>query len=746
MPSTYTTNLGIEKIATGEQSGTWGITTNTNFDIVDQAINGVAQVTLASAGTSGSPNTLDISDGSVSDGRNKFIEFVDGGDLGATAYVQLTPNDAEKIVFIRNSLSGSRSLIVFQGTYSASNDFEVPNGKDVLVKFSGGGASATVTDVFAHLQVTALTTPTLTATSAISFSGATVSDLGTVTTANIDGGTIDGVTIGGASPAAGTFTTATATTGNITTVNATTVDTTNIEVTNVKAKDGTASATIADSTGVMTITSAVLTTADINGGTVDSVTIGGTTPAAGTFTTLNANTNLTLATGSTVTAILDEDNMASDSATALATQQSIKAYVDSQVGTVDTLAEILANGNVTGGTNLIVSAGDILTVDTINETTTAAGVTIDSVLLKDDVVNATSIEATNYKANDGTAGFTVANTTGVVTIPSAVLTTADINGGTADNVVIGGTTAAAGTFTTVTATTGNITSVNATTVDTTNIEVTNVKAKDGTAALTIADVTGVVTIPSVVLTTADINGGTADNVVLGGGTPAAITGTTVTANTSLTVNATTTITDILDEDDLVSDSATALATQQSIKAYVDAQVGAQDTLAEILANGNTTGGTNIVVSSGDAITTNTINETTVGAGVTIDSVLLKDDVVNATDVETGSISANDGTASATIANSTGVMTIASSVLTTADINGGTVDNTVVGGTSAAAGSFTTLSYSTSISDGTITITGFVDEDDMASNSPTLVPTQQSVKAYTDTTADNAAVALAIALG
>lgn len=52
----------------------------------------------------------------------------------------------------------------------------------------------------------------------------------------------------------------------------------------------------------------------------------------------------------------------------------------------------------------------------------------------------------------------------------------------------------------------------------------------------------------------------------------------------------------------------------------------------------------------------------------------------------------------------------------------------------------------SISDGTITITAFVDEDDMASNSPTLVPTQQSVKAYTDTTSDNAAVALAIALG
>jgi hypothetical protein len=57
-----------------------------------------------------------------------------------------------------------------------------------------------------------------------------------------------------------------------------------------------------------------------------------------------------------VTAILDEDNMASDSAAALATQQSIKAYVDSQVGTVDTLAEILAIGNTTGATDIAVDS------------------------------------------------------------------------------------------------------------------------------------------------------------------------------------------------------------------------------------------------------------------------------------------------------------------------------------------------------------------------------------------------------
>ena len=154
MPSTYTTNLGIEKIGSGEQSGTWDVTTNLNFDIIDQGVNGAVSITLASAGTSGSPNVIDSTEGTLSDGRNKFIEFVDGGDLGATAYVQLTPNDAEKILFLRNSLSGSRSILVFQGTYNAANDFEVPAGKDVVIRFDGGGAGATVTDVFTSLLVT----------------------------------------------------------------------------------------------------------------------------------------------------------------------------------------------------------------------------------------------------------------------------------------------------------------------------------------------------------------------------------------------------------------------------------------------------------------------------------------------------------------------------------------------------------------------------------------------------------------
>ena len=254
MPSTYTVNLGIEKPATGEQSGTWGDTTNTNFDILDQGINGAVRVTLSSAGSSGSPNALVITNGAASDGRNKWIEFYSSGDLGGNVFVQLQPNDAEKIVFIRNSLASSRSVLLFQGTYNAGRDLEIPAGVDMVVKFDGGGASAAnVTDVYNNLKVTGL----------------------------------------------------------------------------------------------------VAGTADINGGTVDGTVIGGASAAALTATTVVANTSVNIAgDGATVTGIKDEDNMASNSATKLATQQSIKAYVDSQVGTVDTLAEILANGNETGSNDI----------------------------------------------------------------------------------------------------------------------------------------------------------------------------------------------------------------------------------------------------------------------------------------------------------------------------------------------------------------------------------------------------------
>lgn len=150
MPSTYTLNNGIELIGTGEQSGTWGTTTNDNLGFIDTSLDGQITMTLTSAGTSGSPNALPIVDGSSasSEGRNRLVIFDDSGDLGGTAYVQLTPSDAKKIIYIRNSLQASRSIIVFQGAYSASNDYEIPAGTTAVVFFNGGGSGAVAANLF----------------------------------------------------------------------------------------------------------------------------------------------------------------------------------------------------------------------------------------------------------------------------------------------------------------------------------------------------------------------------------------------------------------------------------------------------------------------------------------------------------------------------------------------------------------------------------------------------------------------
>jgi hypothetical protein len=164
--ATYT-NLGIKQITTGDESGTWGDSTNTNFDYFDTAIVGYVSVTLASAGSSGSPNTLNVADFAASNGRNRIVEFVDAGDLGGTVYVQVTPNDFEGYYFIRNGLSGSRSILLFQGTYDAARDYEIPNGKNIVVRCSGSGGTSYIYNILENLQVGNLSVSSLTASTAL---------------------------------------------------------------------------------------------------------------------------------------------------------------------------------------------------------------------------------------------------------------------------------------------------------------------------------------------------------------------------------------------------------------------------------------------------------------------------------------------------------------------------------------------------------------------------------------------------
>ena len=74
MASTYTNRTGIERIGTGDQSGTWGDTTNTNFDIIDAALNGQISVNCG-----GGDTDLVTTDGSVSNGGFAVIVLTPQG-------------------------------------------------------------------------------------------------------------------------------------------------------------------------------------------------------------------------------------------------------------------------------------------------------------------------------------------------------------------------------------------------------------------------------------------------------------------------------------------------------------------------------------------------------------------------------------------------------------------------------------------------------------------------------------------
>ena len=134
MASTYTNNTGIEKPGSGEQAGTWGTTTNTNFDIIDQALHG--QVSIA---ISGSQRDLTTNDGATSGGANRVIILT--GTPGSTFELRVTPTDQEKFYTIRNETDAACRVIYKGVTYSTSNGVEIASGSTEAVTGDGGGLS-----------------------------------------------------------------------------------------------------------------------------------------------------------------------------------------------------------------------------------------------------------------------------------------------------------------------------------------------------------------------------------------------------------------------------------------------------------------------------------------------------------------------------------------------------------------------------------------------------------------------------
>ena len=144
MASTYTSNIGVEKIGAGEQAGTWGNTTNNNLDIIDRAINGVGAITL-----SGTTHTLTTSDGTLSDGGFKVLVL--GGSPSGTNTITISPNDQDKVYIVQNGTSQTATF-----TQGSGGNVSVAAGSKKIIFADGAGSGAAVTDVTDALDVATL--------------------------------------------------------------------------------------------------------------------------------------------------------------------------------------------------------------------------------------------------------------------------------------------------------------------------------------------------------------------------------------------------------------------------------------------------------------------------------------------------------------------------------------------------------------------------------------------------------------
>ena len=141
MASTYTSNLGVEKIGAGEQAGTWGNTTNNNLDIIDRAINGVGSITL-----SGTTHTLTTSDGTLSDGGFKVLVL--GGSPSGTNTITISPNDQDKMYFVHNN--SGQNVIFTQGS---GGNVQIADQSKSLIFADGAGSGAKVTDLLDGISI-----------------------------------------------------------------------------------------------------------------------------------------------------------------------------------------------------------------------------------------------------------------------------------------------------------------------------------------------------------------------------------------------------------------------------------------------------------------------------------------------------------------------------------------------------------------------------------------------------------------
>ena len=137
MASSYSSDLKLEIITTGEKAGLWGTVTNSNLEILQQAASGYIVVDMAGADV-----TLALTDGAVSNGKNLYFKLT--GTLAANRTLTM-PAGAERIFIIEDATNRNTTKTLSVKTASGTA-LAVPIGAVMLVKSDGTNTTKAITE------------------------------------------------------------------------------------------------------------------------------------------------------------------------------------------------------------------------------------------------------------------------------------------------------------------------------------------------------------------------------------------------------------------------------------------------------------------------------------------------------------------------------------------------------------------------------------------------------------------------
>ena len=146
--ATYVNNLRLKEISTGDESGSWGASTNLNLELIGEALGYAALNCFPS--DANQTTTAIVNDGTSDSARAMYLKVTSGVDLTATRTLTIGPTTNSRIMWVENATSGSQSISIIQGSGAS---VLIPTGKAKIVYLDGAGSGAAVVDALAAVDL-----------------------------------------------------------------------------------------------------------------------------------------------------------------------------------------------------------------------------------------------------------------------------------------------------------------------------------------------------------------------------------------------------------------------------------------------------------------------------------------------------------------------------------------------------------------------------------------------------------------